>query len=1741
MLAVLLLLAASVPAFGQFYPLPASSNESPAICTGCNGTNTFGEANAGLPMFPYSLPINDHVGRLVDSANMIDTTDGMRTARAGKIRYAPPKGTFPGRVYVQLGATIAAYSANTFFTNTLPAGTQPVDKIRTGKNYSRNPKERIAVPDAWVYPEANASGWKLYNSDGNDRLYDFDVDDRGYVYGAYTIFGWGIIRDDGTKTGTVMLPLTQQWIESNEVPFGPKLIFTVKAGNEYYTVVSAGQTSDTSQVAVYNTTNPSNKSTFNLLSGKTRVFSAWAKSPDLTRVAIIDGNFAVRIYDARQYVTGGSSLHETAGKFIAVTGDADGNFWAVQAGSGTGNGKLWKFEPQGGGYTASSYDIPNSPGFIPQVIDGGEGFVGVGGYVGGSGDVRLFKTNTGTPVEVDLKGFFRNYYHKAPQGHAEPESRINPRAVRPITYDGKTYILYAAFGLGDVYQLQVGDTVNGKLESGSGEFYGDEFIFSSSTTAELPLNVTWNFGNPESGSSNTTTTRTGSTVRHRYTGITSATEIAKTKNVVVSLANDPAVKHTIPLTLKTPQARVKVVATAASSAAPTTAIANNAELVFGDNFADNSDGQAEGHHSVWTVDGVEEALASTATKSSGGLGPHTLRFAAKYGPLNGTAPAFTAQLAAGTSATLNYKVLPFLATLKAPTKSGTSVTFSATGRYTTDLTVLPAIAQWETVWTLKNGQTDVVPAQTQLANIGTIPNFVVSTTIPEGSVLTLTVSVPTAGLPTTTAPFASYTVTSTLDTPTNVDITPTGCANVGAPCTLTATPVSGTANWDKVEWVVKLGSVVKFTGTGTTVDLANKLDPAGTYDLSVTVTRAIFSKTVNETLKVEPTLCNGALPTNNNMSLTVRGNSSNCNGTNCTPGETVTLIADAFHYTFQPCDRFVWTFGDGTSQTTSTPETTKSYSGNGPYNASLKITNTSSGQSSIAFNRTITFGSTQEPPPPPICNAPTSVNISYSSVSCSSSNGQPCKSGETVTFIATKNGATAQSCDNVTWNFGAAGTGTGRNFQKIFSSPGTYSVTATIQNENGSMTSAARTVTVTQGSNDGCTISPRNISIAYTGLQSGCSFNNGKCRRGETIRFEVSTFNYDIQACDTFLWKFNDGSADVTTRTTEHVFPNTSDNFTVNLRVKNSAGEVNVTATVPIEGADVPATPVLGVSGPATAGRNSTVTFNATSDIDNTTGWAWEFNDGTGVDNSQNAHVGKTNSITHTFTAPGTYTVTVRARNAAAGTNGSRGLGSHAITITDVPEHRFLLPVVTHSGGSGNSAWRTDVQVYNPDPAVSASKPMTMKVTFKGNTQTITVPQATVVFEDFMTRFTSGDDAGPMVVSVTSNYQPQIWTRTYNQTPQGTFGQFIPAILLSGDGSGGAGTEAPKYYLAGLRQNDRFRTNVGFVNPNSGAITINGTVYEAENGIAIGTFTKTLQPFTLDQTNVQALLNRTSMPDRPFSIEVEAPAGKWLIAYASYVDNKTGDPTYLQAVRVGELASADYKEEVLPGVGRIGSWRSDVAIFNPDTKGVSLELSYYDQSGSLKKATGGIVLGSLEMLQLDDLLRTSQVNVSGDSLGSLRIKVETTNNGHFPLVFGRTYFDSPTGTYGQGIGAVSAKRANVKANKPGLIPAVRSTDAYYTNVGLTNVTDKAATVRVTLLDADTGATGLSETYELAPYQSIVRSPVNGVDIIKALSPNSQRASFRIEIVGGTGEVWAYASCIDKRTFDPEYIAAIPTP
>ncbi|MFI5167767.1 MAG: PKD domain-containing protein, partial [Thermoanaerobaculales bacterium] len=115
------------------------------------------------------------------------------------------------------------------------------------------------------------------------------------------------------------------------------------------------------------------------------------------------------------------------------------------------------------------------------------------------------------------------------------------------------------------------------------------------------------------------------------------------------------------------------------------------------------------------------------------------------------------------------------------------------------------------------------------------------------------------------------------------------------------------------------------------------------------------------------------------------------------------------------------------------------------------------------------------------------------------------------------------------------------------------------------------------------------------------------------------------------------------------------------------------------EGAYVP--PVLAgfTAAPASPVVGEPVQFTDTS-----TGapisWTWDFGDGT-ASNLQNP--------SHTYAAPGTFTVTLTAANVA-----NQGTSSSQVTVG--AGFVSWLPVVSHSNGSGGSVWRSDVGVLNP-------------------------------------------------------------------------------------------------------------------------------------------------------------------------------------------------------------------------------------------------------------------------------------------------------------------------------------------------------------------------------------------------------------------------------------------------------------
>jgi hypothetical protein len=137
-------------------------------------------------------------------------------------------------------------------------------------------------------------------------------------------------------------------------------------------------------------------------------------------------------------------------------------------------------------------------------------------------------------------------------------------------------------------------------------------------------------------------------------------------------------------------------------------------------------------------------------------------------------------------------------------------------------------------------------------------------------------------------------------------------------------------------------------------------------------------------------------------------------------------------------------------------------------------------------------------------------------------------------------------------------------------------------------------------------------------------------------------------------------------------------------------------------------------------------------------------------------------------------------------------------------------------------------------------------------------------------------------------------SRTYNRDPQGaTFGQGIPGVLVDGQ-------SAPTRLILPLVHSSpgRFRTNVGLVQTSSGTFTARVSAY-SPGGSLIATRNFAV---AAGYRQINDVFRELGVPDAVVEggrIEVEllGPAPAFWTCYASVVDDRTNDPTYILPVR----------------------------------------------------------------------------------------------------------------------------------------------------------------------------------------------------------------------------------------------------
>jgi PKD repeat protein len=250
-----------------------------------------------------------------------------------------------------------------------------------------------------------------------------------------------------------------------------------------------------------------------------------------------------------------------------------------------------------------------------------------------------------------------------------------------------------------------------------------------------------------------------------------------------------------------------------------------------------------------------------------------------------------------------------------------------------------------------------------------------------------------------------------------------------------------------------------------------------------------------------------------------------------------------------------------------------------------------------------------------------------------------------VTFDASNStpGTGATSIASYAWTFGDGTTGTGRTVTHTFTTAATFNVTVTVTNDRG--LSASSTVAVTVGSS-----SSASPTAAFV-------FSPTAPAAGQTVLFNADQSQAATGRTITqYSWNFGDGAVGSGSLVT-HGFT-TAGTYSVTLSVFDDAGQkttVAQTVTVSSGGGSSGATTAKFTFSPSTPSALQSVFFNASSSSASTghslTTYAWDFGDGT---------AGSGVSVTHVFTAAGTFTVTLTVTDDI----GQKGTIATPVTIT---------------------------------------------------------------------------------------------------------------------------------------------------------------------------------------------------------------------------------------------------------------------------------------------------------------------------------------------------------------------------------------------------------------------------------------------------------------------------------------------
>jgi PKD repeat protein len=382
------------------------------------------------------------------------------------------------------------------------------------------------------------------------------------------------------------------------------------------------------------------------------------------------------------------------------------------------------------------------------------------------------------------------------------------------------------------------------------------------------------------------------------------------------------------------------------------------------------------------------------------------------------------------------------------------------------------------------------------------------------------------------------------------------------------------------------------------------------------------------------------------------------------------------------------------------------------------------------------------------------------------------------------------------WSFGDGGTSTEQNPAHSYTMAGTYTVTLTATNADGSDTiSKTGYITVSE-----VAVLPAAAFIAA--VTSGTN--------PLTVQFIDASTNTPTS----WAWSFGDGGTS-SVQNPSHTY-SAAGTYTVTLTAINTGGSNTVSKSGYITVTDTTIVPVASFVSAVTAGTAPLTVQFADSTSNSPTTWAWSFGDG---------ETSTVQNPSHIYTTAGTYTVTLTATNAA----GSNTVSETAyIAVTDAEPVASFTSNMTYGtapfavqfndtsansptswtwvfGDGGSSTEQNPVYEYtdsgNYTVTLTVGNSAGSNMTY--TTGYINVDAATAPVASFTADFKKGTPPLAVQFTDTSSYSPTSWywsfgdgTTSTLQNPAHTYSSVGSyTVSLTAYNSGGSRTTSASDYI----------------------------------------------------------------------------------------------------------------------------------------------------------------------------------------------------------------------------------------------------------------------------------------------------------------------------------------------------------